>query len=131
MPTKRIPAQEYIAGRLHQPLAFDHPLALVLEEALAGEGCEDGLLRFFHLQEEGVLSVSPQQECHVRPGAYATHAHYLARGVDHAVALQQVSAVALQRPAVGAKDGAHVVQQPLVFDLGQEFAEGHEYRAGR
>src|SRR5580765_1551058 len=45
------PAQEHVAGRLHEPLALDHALALMAVE-FRGEPLEHGLARFRYLQEQ-------------------------------------------------------------------------------
>jgi hypothetical protein len=46
------PAEEHAAGRLHQPLADNNALSLVLEPGLAGVGRERSLHRLFELQEQ-------------------------------------------------------------------------------
>src|SRR5271165_3862399 len=50
----RGPTEEQVGGRLHQPLALNHPFAVMGIGALAGIGLQDGSVCFLHLQEERV-----------------------------------------------------------------------------
>src|SRR6202034_3161549 len=66
-----LPAQEDVAGCLHQPLAGDHPLALVGELAGTDEAAEYGRLGFLHLQEQriGRIAAEHQDDPAARPDA--------------------------------------------------------------
>ena len=55
-----LPAEEDVAGRLHQPLAGDDPLAAVVVLALADELLQHRRLGFLDLEEERVLIVRPR-----------------------------------------------------------------------
>ena len=55
-----LPAQEDVAGCLHQPLARDHPLAHVGVFAGADEGGQDGLLCLLDLQEQRIGLVAAE-----------------------------------------------------------------------
>src|SRR5271155_5190000 len=49
------PTEKQIGGRLHQPLALDHPLAVLGIGALAGIRLQYGGVGFLELQEEPVI----------------------------------------------------------------------------
>ena len=104
MPSRPDPAEHHVARGLHQPLALDHALAVVRELALAEERLEHRRLRLLHLQEQRVVVVAAEEEDDPRPRADAADADDLAGGVDEAEPLEQVAAVALQRPPVRADD---------------------------
>jgi hypothetical protein len=76
------PAQEDVAGCLHQPLADDHAPTVMTVHAHAHEPLEHRGLRFLRLQEQGVAVVASDEEVDPRPGADAPDADDLARGVD-------------------------------------------------
>ena len=54
----RGPAQEDVAGRLHQPLAGHHPVPLVAVLDRFHKWGEDGRPRLLDLQQQGVLAVA-------------------------------------------------------------------------
>ena len=62
------PAQEDVAGRLHDPLAIDHPLALVRDLAFPGEGGEHRVLGLFYLQEDRVGVPTAHEQQYPAPG---------------------------------------------------------------
>ena len=57
-----LPTEEDVTGRLHQPLAFDHPLTMILKGALAHEALEHRGFSLFDLYEERVVVVTPEHE---------------------------------------------------------------------
>src|SRR5262245_46878387 len=92
-----VPAQEDVAGRLHQALARHHTLAVVGIRALADEALEDRLLRLLHLQEQGILVVPAQEQPDPRARADAADADHLPGQMDETELLEQVSAIGLER----------------------------------
>ena len=88
------PTEHHVARRLHQPLALDHPLAVVGELGLAEERLEHGRLRLLRLKEERVVAVAAEHQHHPGAGADAADTDHLAGGVDEAKALEQTPAVA-------------------------------------
>ena len=94
------PAEQDVARRLHQPLAGDHALAVVLVLALAEVRLEHRRLRLLDLQEQRVVESRPSSRSDPAARAHAADADDLAGEVDHAELLEQVPTVLLQRPAV-------------------------------
>src|SRR3984885_645548 len=95
-----LPAQEDVAGCLHQPLARYHPLALVGELAGADESAEHRRLGFLNLQEQriGVIAAEHQDDPAARSDAADTDD--FARDVTELIPLEQVPAVGFQRALV-------------------------------
>src|SRR5512139_1177295 len=54
-PFRSHPAEEDVAGGLHQALAFDHPPTLMLELTCPGERLQHRALCFLRLEEQRVL----------------------------------------------------------------------------
>ena len=97
-----LPAEEDVARRLHQPLAGDDALAAVAVLALADEPLQHRRLRLLDLQEQRVSVVDAEEERDPGAGADAADPDDLAGEVDEAELLEQVAAVGLERPPVGA-----------------------------
>ena len=91
------PAQERVGSGLRQPLAPDHPLALVLVLALAGERGQHRLLGLLDLQEQRLVRAVAEQQHDERLGADRPDAHDLAREIAEIVAAQHLAPVLLQR----------------------------------
>ena len=91
------PAEEDVAGGLHQPLAGDHPLTVVLELARAEELLEHRCLGLLQLQEQRILAVAAEQQRDPGAGADAAHADDLAREVGQPELLEQHAPVVLER----------------------------------
>ena len=94
------PAEHDVARGLRQPLALDHPLAVLREHALAEERLEHRCFRLLDLEEErsGLVAAEPEHDVGARPDA--AHADDLACRVHVAETLEQPPAVAGQRLAV-------------------------------
>ena len=90
------PAEEYVAAGLHQPLADDDPLAVVLELTRSEELLEHRRLGLLHLQEQRVLAVAAQQQRDPGARADAAHTDDLACEVGQAELLEQYAPVVLQ-----------------------------------
>ena len=90
------PAQERVAGRLHEPLPGDHPVTVLGERRLAGERLQHGGLRLLDLQDHQVVLVAAAQQQHERQQADAAHPDDLVAHVDDLVPLEQLLAVVLQ-----------------------------------
>src|SRR5262249_51445060 len=73
-----VPAEEDVAGGLHQPLAGDDTLAAIAVFAFAGELLEHRALGFLDLQEQRILVVATEEERDPGACADATHAYHLA-----------------------------------------------------
>ncbi len=106
------PAQEDVAGGLHQPLPHDDSLALVLVDAPARVRCEHRRTRLLHLQEEG-MAFGGGEETHQAAGADAADADDLHREVFQAVAIEQHAAIVGQRQAIV----FHPVEEHLLHAL--------------
>ena len=102
-PVDPLPAEEDVAGRLHEPLALDDTLAVVGEAALAQVRLEHRGLGFLHLQEQRVVVVEADQERHPAAGADAADADHLPGQLHVPVALEQVATVGLQGVPVRAR----------------------------
>src|ERR1044072_3208184 len=101
------PAEEAVAGGLHQPLATAHTAPAMAEGALAGVGLEHRGLRLLRLEEEWVAVVAAGEQDDPRPGPDASHADHLVGQVTEAVGLQQLPPVALERLGIALDDLAH------------------------
>src|SRR5204863_6198909 len=95
-----VPAEHDVAGGLHQPLALDHPLAVIGVLALAEERLQHRRLRLLELQKQRIGVVAAEHQDDPRARADAADTDYLARRVPVAKALQQTLAIALQRAPV-------------------------------
>ena len=76
------PAEEDVAGGLHQPLSGDDPLAVVVKLARLEELLEHRGLGLLELQEQRVLAVAAEQQRDPGARADAPDADDLARDVD-------------------------------------------------
>ena len=77
-----LPAEQHVAGRLHQALALDHALAVVVVIARSEVALEDRRLGLLELEEQRVVVVAAEHEQHPVPGADAADADDLAGEVD-------------------------------------------------
>ena len=115
-----LPAEEDVAGGLHQPLPLDHALTVVRELALGEVGLEDRRLGFLDLQEERVVVVAADQEGYPRARADAADPDDLAGQLDEAVLREQVAPVAGQGCLVGTHDTRDGLEEVLVVGLGEQ-----------
>ncbi len=93
------------------------------------ERLEHRHLRLLELEEERVVVIASDQEQDPGTGTDAADADDLPRRVRIAVALEQVAAVARQRPLVGADHAPHDVLQVCSFRPGQDVLDRrHERR---
>ena len=83
------PAEEDVAGRLHQSLALDDSPTVVVELALPDETLEHRRLGLLGLQEQGVLAITAGEQEDPGPGADAADTDHLAGEVDQLEALEQ------------------------------------------
>ena len=85
---RRAPAEEDVAGRLHQPLPLDHPLAVVARTRLAADVRPRAPRARASLtwRKSGSSPSRPSSSSDPGPGADAAHPDHLAGGVDEAVA---------------------------------------------
>src|SRR6266702_2030733 len=129
-----MPAEEGIAGRLHQPLPLDDPLPLVAEPSLAGERAEHGWPRLLDLQEQRVGLVPAEHQHDPAPGADAADADHLARDVGELgpVLVEQIPAVGGKRPLVAVDGGDQQLLDSRGVHVGGEQAgqRNHERRVG-
>src|SRR5262249_38550824 len=105
-----IPAEEDVAGRLHQVLAVDHPLSVVCLLTSPDVFLEHGGLGLLGLQEQRIAVISAEEEHDPGPGTDASHLYDLASGVDDLELLEKVPAIVLQRLAVTAHDRSELVE---------------------
>ncbi len=87
------PAEEDVAGRLHQPLALDDPLAGLPVTALRQVALEHRARRLLQLEEQRVLLVPALEECDEGTGPDAPHPDHLACDVDELEPLDQAAPV--------------------------------------
>src|ERR1700683_974314 len=97
------PAEEDVAGCLHQALAFDDSLTLVVELARSGELAQYRRTGLLDLQEQRIGRVLAQHEQDPAARADAANADHLPRYVGglELVLIDQVPPVAWQGPAIG------------------------------
>ena len=81
-PVRPLPAEQDVARRLHQALALDDPLPVVLVPARAEVRLEDRGLGLLDLHQQRVVVVAAEQQDDPRPGADAADADDLAGDVD-------------------------------------------------
>ena len=115
MPVDADPAEEDVAGRLHQPLAGDDALAVRCGTSLrptnasSTEGSASLTCR-----KSGSLASRPSSSTIQAAGADAAHPDHLARHVDEPVALEQVPAVARRVAPVARAERARALLAELV-----------------
>src|SRR5262249_26306610 len=127
-PGDALPAEQDVARRLHQALALDDALAVLVELALAEERLEHRGLRLLELEEQRVALVATEHE--YEPGARPDAAHPvdLARGVDVPEPLEQLPAVARQCAAVGAEDHPRRLLDLVALGRGREILDRDDQR---
>src|SRR5215470_1442573 len=86
------PAQEEIAGRLHESLADDHPLAAIGIGGGAYVGLEHRAACSLHLQEERIVGAR-REERDRASGPHAPHSDHLGRDVLELVAIEEHPAI--------------------------------------
>ena len=124
-----LPAEEDVAGCLHQPLAGHHPLPVVGVLALADEALQDRRLGLLRLQEQRVLAVAAEQQQDPGTGADAADADDLAGHVDVLELLEQHPAVGLQSPPVGTDQLAQLgLEGPLASRSRREVLDRNDQR---
>ena len=101
---RRQPSEEDVAGRLHQPLAAHHALAVVLVAARARVWLQDRVVRLLELEEQRVVVVATDQEHDPGAGAYAAHPDDLASHVNEPVAVDELPPVVLEGLSVDAQE---------------------------
>ena len=89
-PVDALPAEEDVAGRLHQPLALDDALAVVVVRRLApANGASTDGWASLACRNSGSPSSRPSSSTTQAPRADAADPDHLARDVDEAVAVEQ------------------------------------------
>ena len=124
-----LPAQEDVAGCLHQPLPGDHPLAHVGVLAGSHEPAEHRRLGLLDLQEQRIGLVAAEHQHDPAAGPDAADADDLAGHVGVLVLLQQVPAVGFQRPPVLAEQVLDLRREGLLVHLlGQQVSDRDDQR---
>ncbi len=118
-----IPAQEDVAARLHQVLSVHHSFPGRPPVAVPDELLQHGRLGLFGLEEERIGPVATEHQDDPGPGADAADTDDLARHVDQTELLEQVSAVALQRPAVAANHAPQELVDLLTLHSLEQFLD--------
>ena len=123
-----VPAQEDVAGGLHQELAGHHALPVV--GVLAGPAVvrQDRGLGLLGLQEQRLDAVAGLQEQRVGSRAHAAHPDHLARHVLELELLEEVPAIGLQGLAVPAQHQTKAVLQDRGVDFGEQLTERDDQR---
>ncbi len=109
------PAQEDVAGGLHQALADHDAFSLVVEGALARIWLQHRAARLFDLQQQGIFVVAKEQPDETTRG-HAADADDPPRKVFQAVAVEQPAAIVGQRGAVLVDALANQLERPLIGD---------------
>ena len=100
-PVTLLPAEEDVAGGLHQALAGDHPLRPGWRSALVPTNASStDAWASLACRNSGSSLVAAEQQQDPRPGADAADPDDLAGHVDESELLEQMPAVGLQRPPV-------------------------------
>ena len=121
------PAEEDVAGGLHQPLSLDHPPAVVAKAATSGVRLEHRGLCFLGLEEQWVAFVAAGEKDDPGAGPDAADADDLVGQVAELVALQQVGAIPLQGVRVFVQDLAdHRFE--VVVGGALDLLDGHDER---
>ena len=98
LPLHGRPAEEQVAGGLHEPLAGHHAATVVGVGAASGVGLEHRGLRLLHLEEQRVEGGTSLQEHDQRPRSPTLPTpHDLAGDVDEVVLVEEVAAVVGER----------------------------------
>ena len=108
------PAEERVYGGLGQPLARDHPLALMVVFARAGERGQHRLLGLLQLQEQRLVGAVAEQQHDERLGADRPDTDHLAREVAEVVTLQHRPPLRLQPVQVLLDSAAQFLQDVRV-----------------
>ena len=133
MPVDPLPAQEDVAGGLHQPLAGDHPLALVAVRARPRvRGRARRRPASLAWRKQRILAVPAEQEDDPAAGADAAHADHLAGHVDDPNSREQGPPVRGQAAAVplGAARGSAPPVAPA-FRVRQQVGDRDDQRRVR
>ena len=104
-----VPAQEDVAAGLHEVLAVHHPFAMGPAVAAPDELLEHRGLGLLGLEEQRIGVVAAEHQHDPRPSPDTADTDHLAGHVGQAEVLEQVAAVARQRPAVAADHCPHEV----------------------
>src|SRR5579862_4706609 len=107
------PAEHRVDCRLGEPLAFDHPLAVVRELAPAEERLEHGRLRLLELEEERIVVSLAEQQQNPDPRPDASDADDLTSRMRVAEPLEEPPAIVEQRPPIQAVDGTDRRDEPI------------------
>ena len=108
------PAQEQVAGRLHQPAAVDNSLAVVGIDALSSVGLQDRGACFLNLKEKRVRFAG-QEEHNATPGADTSDTHNLDRDVAQFVMIEEQPAIFLHRVAVAGEGCLYALEKLLML----------------
>jgi hypothetical protein len=102
-----VPAEEEIAGRLHQALSLDHTLAVRREAGGAEVGLEHRGLSLLDLHEQGIASVAADHQRDPAARADARDSDHLVGNVDDLVGVEKLPPVGLERASEPLEDRAH------------------------
>src|SRR5215207_6952216 len=99
------PAEEDVARGLHEPLAGNDALSLVLVGTRRKVALKYRSSRLLDLEEQGVILVAALEQRDVGPGAHAANPNDLPCCIHKAVPVEQVAPIVLQGTLVGLQDG--------------------------
>src|SRR5829696_4032943 len=99
------PAEEDVARGLHEPLAGNDALSLVLVGTRRKWALKYRSSSLLDLEEQGVILVAALEQHHVGPCTHTTDPHNLPRRVHKAVPVEQVATIFLQGTLVALEDG--------------------------
>ncbi len=123
-----LPAEEDVAGGLHQPLPGDDPLALGAEPGGPCVGREHRLVGLLGLEEQRVLVVLAEQQHDPAAGADTADTDDLAGDVGEPEALQQEPAVGREGLAVALDEPADLLLQDVPFGPRQQILQRDQQR---
>src|SRR5918996_4844740 len=90
------PAEQDVAGCLHEPLTLYDAPALVFVATSARERREYRWPGLLHLEEERVVRIAPEHQDDPTARPDAPHSHHLVGDVDEAIAVRQSADVRLK-----------------------------------
>src|SRR5215203_1018384 len=115
------PAEEDVAGRLHQALPGHDAVSVVLVGVRRNVALQHRSSRLLDLEEQRIILVAPFEQHHIGPGAHASHTDNLPRRIHEAETVEQVAPIVLQGALVALQDGVDLAPELIPFgDADQE-----------
>src|SRR6476659_2293353 len=118
-----LPPEHHVGRGLHHPLPLDYALPVLDELALAEKRFEHRCLRLLELEEERIGLVAARQEQDPGSGTHAADTDHLTSSMDVAIALEQMTPVARQRPSIGADHAPNDVLELLPLRMWQDILD--------